>query len=329
MAYSKPWLSVDQQLELLRQRGLLIDDYAKAYACLGRIGYYRLSGYLYAFRVRSDVCCPYPRHATTRRTERLVLDEYKAGSTFRDCMTLYIFDKKLRVLMLDALERVEIALRVDIAHLLGKRNTFAYLYPEEFHPSFSQEISLRTGMTKQHEWLRKQADLIIRSGEEFVSHNKRKTGLPLAIWIACEVWDFGATTKIFGGLKEEDQDCISQKYCIRNGRIFASWLETLNYLRNVCAHHSRLWNRNMERQPKLPDQREVVWVNSFVSNPHALARCFLQILMLAHLIKKLNPNSSWPMRVIGHIKTFPQLDHVGLNLAGMGAPVQWRELLKK
>lgn len=174
-----------------------------------------------------------------------------------------------------------------------------------------------------------QLDLLAQRGLEIVSHNKQKTGLPLAIWIACEVWDFGATSKLCGGLTEGDQDYISQKYGLKNGRVFASWLETLNYLRNVCAHHSRLWNRNMERQPKLPDPAEIPSLRGFPIDAHALARCFLQVLMLTHLVKILYRGSAWPEKVISHFESFPQLEHVGLNLAGMGAPKHWKELLRQ
>lgn len=327
MSYEKPWLSVDEQLTLLTRRGLIVDDHAVASICISRIGYYRLSGYMFAFRQRSGSCCVYPKGTKSSRVERIVLDEFKPGSKLQDCVDLYVFDKRLRLLLLDALERVEVALRVDIAHLLGRRNKFAYLYANEFHSSFSEEMSVRSGTTKHHDWLKRQADLIVRSKEEFITHNKNKTGLPLPIWIACEVWDFGTLSKLFSGMKECDQDQVASRYGMSNGRIFASWLGTLNYLRNVCAHHSRLWNRNIEKIPKLPSDKEIPWVGIFLADNHAIARCFLQVIMLSHMLKRLNPNSSWSERMKNHLLSFPDLDHVGLNLAGMGAPTGWRELL--
>lgn len=328
MSYRKPWLSIDEQLTLLVRRGLIVDDLVTARACLERIGYYRLSGYMYAFRQRSEDCCIYPKSSKVR-VERIALDEFKPGSRLKDCVDLYVFDKKLRLLLLDALERIEVALRVDVAHRLGRRNAFAYLSTQEFHPSFSEHICNQKGVTKHHEWLKKQAGLINRSKEEFVVHNRAKTGLPLAIWIACEVWDFGTLSAIFGGMKEDDQDEVSAKYGISNGRVFASWLQSLNYVRNICAHHSRLWNRNIERSPKLPGDNELPWVSSFPANGHARTRCFLQVTMLSHMVKQLNPNSSWNERMKILLLGFPDLEHVGLNLAGMGAPEEWKDLLNQ
>ena len=170
--------------------------------------------------------------------------------------------------------------------------------------------------------------LIARSREDFILHNKNKTGLPLAIWIACEVWDFGATYTLFKHMKQADQDKISARYSINNGRTFSSWLETFNYIRNVCAHHNRLWNRNITKKPKLPSSHELPWITSFLDkNGNASSRCFLELMMLAHLLKTINPNSSWSERVVGHLKSFPELNPVGLNLAGMGAPKNWEKLL--
>ncbi|WP_283939246.1 Abi family protein [Pseudomonas sp. T1.Ur] len=87
---------------------------------------------------------------------------------------MYVFDKKLRLLTLDALERIEIALRVDISHGLGRHEKFAYLKPELFHESFSTQLDGQTGLTKHHAWIGKHAALINRSKEDFIRHNKEK-----------------------------------------------------------------------------------------------------------------------------------------------------------
>jgi len=112
---------------------------------------------------------------------------FKSGATFENAVKLYVFDKRLRLLVLDALERIEVALRVDVSHSLGKLDQFAYLRPDLFHPTFGVEIDKDSGLTRHHDWLSRQAQLIRQSKEEFVRHNKAKYGLPLAIWVACEV----------------------------------------------------------------------------------------------------------------------------------------------
>ena len=124
-------------------------------------------------------------------------------------------------------------------------------------------------------------------------------------------------------MREGEQDAISQRYGISNGRTFASWLRSLNYLRNVCAHHSRLWNRNIVDQPKLPTATEVPWVAPFIGDSHALARCYLLLCMTKQLLQVVNPRSSWQARMKAHFQQFPELEHLGLNIAGMGAPAGW------
>ncbi|MCF7989110.1 MAG: Abi family protein [Thiohalocapsa sp.] len=327
MAYGKPWLSYEDQLEKLTDRGLLVTDRAKALEYLERIGYYRLSGYWFPFRERSGklVLLDGQRRKppNPKRVETVALDDFKPGATFEQAVLLYIFDKKLRLLAMDALERIEIALRVDISHSLGSLDAFAYLRAELFHESFSRRLDPKTGLTRHHSWLSKQAQLIARSKEEFVRHNKAKYGLPLAIWVSCEVWDFGAMSKLFAGMRVQEQDAIAAKYGVSDGRVFASWLRSLNYLRNLCAHHSRLWNRNIVDQPKLPSALEMPWVVPFEQDAHARARCFLLLRITRHVLQRVNPGSTCPARLREHLQSFPDLSHLGLGLTDLGAPQGW------
>lgn len=332
MPYAKPWESHTELLALLKQRGLAVSNDAKALGYLQRIGYYRLSGYWFDFRVRTEVCCPLERPAGRRKfkkgdTDKLVLDDFKAGANFEQAVNLYVFDKKLRLLVMDALERIEIALRADIAHLLGEKDAFAYLKPELFFSGFSSDIDPKTGLTKHHAWLAKQAGLISRSREKFIEHNKQKHGLPLPIWIACEVWDFGAMSSLFAGMQPADQDAIAAKYGLNNGRILASWLRSLNYLRNVCAHHNRLWNRNIVDQPKLPSSTQVPWVSHFERDNHAKARPFMLFCIANQLLGCINPTSSWWARLTSLLEEeFPDMSNIGVTLRGMGVVEGWRKL---
>ena len=327
--YPKPWKSYQEQLDQLIDRGMTVTDNARALDYLERIGYYRLSGYWFAFRERTELCCPLDPHSGKKpkkvRQDRLPLDDFRPGTTFQNAVDLYVFDKKLRLLVLDALERIEIALRVDISHGLGKHHKFAYLQPELFHESFSSKLDGQTGLTKHHGWLIKHATLINRSKEDFIRHNKEKYGLPLAVWVACEVWDFGTLSTLFDGMTEADQDAISSQYNISNGRIFASWLRSLNYLRNVCAHHSRLWNRNIVDQPKLPPVGQVPSLAAFHNDPQRQARPFMLLCMTQHLMKIINPSSSWGARLKTLLENdFPDLTHLDLGLDRMGVDDDWK-----
>lgn len=217
-------------------------------------------------------------------------------------------------------------MRLRCAWILGKHEKFAYLRPDLFHESFSKHLESKTGLTKHHAWLSKHAALINRSNEDFIRHNKGKYGLPLAVWVACEVWDFGTLSTLFAGMTEADQDTISTEYGISNGRVFASWLRSLNYLRNVCAHHSRLWNRNIVDQPKLPPQEQAPSLAAFHDDAQRRARPFMLLCITQHLMSVINPSSSWGKRFKALLENdFPNLDHLTINLEGMGADHDWQK----
>ncbi|WP_308701643.1 Abi family protein [Pseudomonas poae] len=113
------------------------------------------------------------------------------------------------------------------------------------------------------------------------------------LWVVCGLWDFGTLSTLYSGMTEGDQDEISTAYGISNGRVFASWLRSLNYLRNVCAHHSRLWNRNIIDQPKLPPAEQVPALSVFHEDAHRGARPFMLLCITHHLMRAINPASSW------------------------------------
>ena len=100
MSYPKPWLSLEQQLNKLQSRGMQVSDAAKARGYLHRIGYYRLSGYWFAFRERSGACCTWNPKSDQpqRKVETVALDSFKPGATFQNAVDLYVFDKGLLLL---------------------------------------------------------------------------------------------------------------------------------------------------------------------------------------------------------------------------------------
>ncbi|CEP34033.1 Abi family protein [Vreelandella titanicae] len=327
--YSKPWLSHLEQLQQLKDRGLTVTDDQRGLAHLQRIGYYRLSGYWFTFRQRSGACTPLNKHGKPLlkkgKTDHLALDTFKHGTTFQQAVDLYVFDKRLRLLALDGLERIEVALRVDIAHTLGRLDPYVYLNPALLHDEFAYKIDQKTGVTRLHKWQESHARLINRSRETFIEHHKKKYGLPLPIWIASEVWDFGTLSHLFGGMREEEQDAISVRYGISNGRVFASWLRSLNYLRNVCAHHSRLWNRNMTDQPRKPGNNEATLFFQGWQDSHVQARPFLLLCIVQYLLMTINPTSTWWARLSGLLGSFPDLREASLDLKGMGIIEGWEQ----
>lgn len=318
MNYARPWMDFSDQLELLKSRGMEAGDETAALSYLNRIGYYRLSAYWYPFRVWEMQQDPESGRITHRRT-----DKFMAGARFVDAVKLYLFDKKLRLIVLDALERVEVALRVDIAFMLGERDTFAHLNADELHPSFAGKL-LRDDRTTHQAWCERHEQLVARSKEDFVKHYHEKHGPVLPIWVAIEVWEFGAMSQLFAMMKVADQQRIASKYGVPDWRVFQSWLRSLSYLRNLVAHHSRLWNRNVVEQPKLPAQGAIAWCDEFAGKNDLLAKPFLLLSICRHMVRQICPGTEWHLRLSNHLQSFPaQQVEPPRSIADMGTPSAW------
>lgn len=316
--YNKPYLTFDQQLELVRSRGLEVTNESVALEYLRRLGYYRLSGYWYPFRQLIPLKPNASKSDKPRRS-----DDFMPGAKFQDAVELYVFDKRLRLLILDAIERLEVAFRVDIAYLLGARDPFAYQVESLLHGNFTKKISPKTGKTGYEDWLIKHDQLIHRSKEDFVAHYKVKYCLPLPIWVAIELWDFGLLSRFYQGMAVKDKAVIAAKYGILDGRIMESWLRSLNYARNVVAHHSRLWNRNLVDQPKLAPKGKMPMFDFLVGNIYSSSRIYVVLCILAHFMKYVCPRSSWCARLRELIRSFPKAPYI--DIKDMGFPVGWEQ----
>ncbi len=316
MATDKPWKSFTDQLELLRSRGLLVDNEPAALAYLDRIGYYRLSGYWYSFR-QLDI-----KQDDNGNLRHQRLDQFIDKSHFEDAVKLYVFDKKLRLLALDALERIELSVRVDIAHLLGEKDIHAQENSSLFHGHFSKQRIKKKGKNEgktQHQvWLERYEHMLIRSRREpFVAHYQRKYG-KLPIWVAIEIWDFGLMSKLYAGMRHEDQLVIANKYGAVDGKAFSGWLRSFNFIRNVSAHHSRLWNTNiLERAALLQDDEFWKQLNN--------ARPFYYFCLIKMLMDIICPNSSWSQRFIDLMNEFPDIGCKAVSLSDFGVIDDWLE----
>lgn len=234
--YTKPYLTYAEQLELLQRRGLVIADRRRAQHILSTVGYYRLSGYWYPYRTLDG----------TGRS-----DHFDTGTTFDQVLALYDMDRRLKLHVLGGIERIEIAMRVRVGHALGRRHAFAHLDPAYLDGRFTE---CRAGRCAFDGWRKRLTEAQERSTEEFVKHFKENYGGQLPVWVATEIMDFGTLSHLYSGAKRNDRDAIATSLGVAdmrgkgNGAAVANWMRVLNYLRNVCAHHSRLWNRNMTVQ---------------------------------------------------------------------------------
>lgn len=209
-----------------------------------------------------------------------------------------------------------------MAYLLGKLEPCAHQNPKYLHGSFTKQplkTGHNTGKTEYQLWLEKYNQQLNRSRREpFVEHHKRVYGGELPIWVAIEVWDFGMLSKLYSGMKLGDRDRIAQKYGVERGKNFASWLRGLNFIRNVSAHHSRLWNVNVLERSSVPKNVDC-W--ELLNNQ----RPFLYFCFMQQMLQVLCPNSSWSQRFSDVLNEFPSKKKFILNLADFGLVKGWEE----
>ena len=224
MEYKKRPLTYDQQIDLLESRGLIFQNREKARSILQRISYYRLSAYWIPFQSCKDC--------------------FNKDATIEKVVELYNFDRELRTIVFDSLQIVEISIRTFLTYYLSnKYGAFGYADPQKFSTYF-----------KNHQkWLDDLNNELKRSREVFISHYKNKYhgSKYFPIWIVTEVISFGALSQLFAGLRAYDQKEISKHFKAPH-IVFKSWLHNLVYVRNICAHHARLWNRSLAIKPKIP-----------------------------------------------------------------------------
>ena len=315
---------------MLRGRGIEITDMGAASICLERIGYYRLSGYWYPFRKSHIKVDPLSGsaipHPVSGKQQVIVEDDFRPGTSFHTVMGLYVFDKRLRLLFLDAIERVEVALRVDIALLIGKRDPWAHRDPNQMHGRFSKRLDPRTGHNEYVRWLTKLDRLFDRSQEEFVKHFKRKyTGDKPPIWIAIELWDFGMLSVFLSGMKYADQVQLAAKYGLPRAELLASTVRNMNNIRNICAHHSRLWNRSPADQIAPTKAGEIADLDHLATDISAQSRIYATAAALQFLLKTIHPGSSWGARLKAHCADFPVSPEIAITQGGF--PPGWERLV--
>lgn len=232
--YDKKHKNFYEQIELLKSKGLIIQNEQYAIEKLKQINYYRLSAYFIPLQ--------YPKNRTNKNI-------FLPNTTFESVLQLYYFDRELRKIIFESMEFIEIYFRAQVA----------YYHAEKFSPYGYLDIN---NFTTSQEFYENCLTIIKtetnRSEEEFVNHFSAKyktTDLP--IWALVEVISFGSLSKIYSMLKTEEQKKIVEKIKGINNNLFKNWLHSLSVIRNICAHHSRLWNRTLGVKFEIPNKIKV------------------------------------------------------------------------
>lgn len=302
MIAAKPHKEYSQQIEILLSRGMGIRDRARAMRKLSQVGYYRLSGFWYTSRI---IRC---------NDEGLSFrsDDFLPGTTFEQAYDLYLFDKKLRMLMMDALERIEIHIRSIIAHELGRYDPLAYRKAAYINQRFINDGKPGKPGTFAI-WLNKLDHKIKDSRDECIMwHRNQKKEIPF--WVVVETWDFGQLSKYYAMLNGGMQAKIIKRLNMDNKQTLTKWLQCLNLLRNRCAHHSRIWNRK-HASVSIPNSR---FFNVLGIDEKASERLYSAICIMWYLVKMIGPGSTWIRHIADLFDKKP--DMPGCSYESMGVP---------
>lgn len=221
---TKDATSFQEQVKILQSRGLFVEDTKKAVRTLQNINYYRLIAY----------------GLTLKDTPKNEM--YGAGATFSQLVSIYEFDKKLRHLLLGALENVEIAFRTHIAyHHAHKYSPIGYKNPIHFQdPSYHDQFMKNL----ERFYFENKTELFV------IHHHKKYEGV-FPFWVAIELLSFSTLSMLYKNLLDEDKLLISRTYYNLHFKYIQSWLHTLTPIRNICAHHGRLYGKNLSIRPQL------------------------------------------------------------------------------
>ncbi len=293
MHYLKPPLTFEQQAQRLINQGLIINDAKLLADRLSTVSYYRLSAYWHPFKTADD--------------------RFVDGTTFETVWRRYTFDRHLRLLVMDAIERVEVAvLRTRmVEHFTLQHGPFGYRQLGNFRATCDQAA---------HRRLLQEIDLAFaRSKETFVQHFRSKyTAEPHPpLWMMVEVMTYGQLFTLFRQLQSKEQKVLAAEMDLYPP-VLDSWLHTLNYVRNAVAHHARLWNRQLPIQPKMPERRH----RPEFHDPASISgeRMFGVLSALRYLLSRIAPQSQWPQRVTALLT-----DYHDIPTGPMGFPVNWTD----
>lgn len=290
--YPKKILTLDKQITQLKDRGLVVDDDKLAKNYLKNISYFRLQGYWWEFQVDKE------NH------------KFKKGTNFNDIINLYTFDRKLRLLLFDVIERIEIALRTKLIYYpsieLGqwwfedKGNFFNEIYFDESIEEIEKELK--------------------RTKEIFITKHYEKYGTehkPPA-YKTLEIVSFGCLSKLYSNLKNDinSKDRIAIEFDLPNPNFLKSWLLTFNTLRNVIAHHSRLWNRKIHFPPKVLGKPN----SDFVGPPEDERSMYYLVSCLLYVLNKVSPGHSLKQKIKNLLN-----ENEFVDIEEMGFPKDWED----
>lgn len=290
MNYTKSALSLTDQISALQQRGLIISDTIAAERFLNDVSYFRFAAYLRVFE----------------QPDRTI----RSGTTFEQVSALYLFDEELRKLIFGAIQKIEISLRSRVIHQFSLAHG-PFWFLDSFlaidKPKFAENLA-----TIQRE--------IEHTKEDFIKEHTTKYGtteFPPA-WKVLELVSFGCLTKLYFNFADTPvRKRIARSFGIAKTDALESWMKAVNALRNLCAHHARVWNRNLPMRTQLPPVMRNAWVNVTGIAPTS---CYAILCCLVYWLNAIDSQNNFATELKSLFTKYPTV-----NPSAMGFTQNWQQ----
>lgn len=280
-------MTIDEQVENLKSIGLIVDDEEYAKKILNDISYFRLVK-AYSLNLKPKNGC------------------YDKQTTFKEIVALYLFNANFRQIIFPEIEKVEINVRCRVANFFAEQyGVLGYLQAENFadenyHAQFLKDINEEIGRNSKAPFVR--------------NFRENYEGGNLPIYALVEVFSFGTLSKFYKNMLNKDKKAIAKSFGV-GYTYFESWLESISYVRNICAHYGRIYNAKLSKTPILYKEYTQVGIRN--------NRIYGVLLCLKHLLKN---DVHWNLFVDKIELLFDKYQYV--KISTMGFPENWRELLQ-
>jgi abortive infection bacteriophage resistance protein len=284
MKFSKKVFTIEEHIALLKERGLEIENEELAKKYLSNISYYRLAGYWWSMQENKE--------------EHL----FKPESTFSNVIAIYNFDADLRILLFDAIEKIEISLRTKLIYYVSHEHGPWWFQNSEI---FEDSQALIKTLDKIREEIERSKDTFIK---EHMKKYKKDLRFPPS-WKTLELTSFGALSKLYGNLKNtvKSKDSIAQEFGAVNHTYLPSWLQSIAQIRNFCAHHSRLWNKNLPGTVKLLRNPPNKWISE-VPKEHEFKYLYVHMALMRYLLNTIHPKNTFNEDLKQLMKKYSNID---------------------
>jgi abortive infection bacteriophage resistance protein len=295
MKFEKPALQTAEHIQLLRDRGLEITDPAGLGIAIDRFGFFRMLGYMIPFEADRET------------------HQFKEGTTDQTILLHYQFDRKLRFVMMEGVEAIEVSLKAAICNLTAVAfGPHWYMNPDHFNNRDHHQRLLDYVSEASKE-----------SSEQFIKRYREDFHVPSLppIWMVMELLTFGKLCSLYTNMKDSDEKKAIAAYFGVPVSILSSWLLSLNYIRNCCAHHMRLWNRWLPLRPMIPTgkrYRFLTHIDDYTDKQlFGVASCIL------FLLKAIDQDQHFRKTLLQLFVRYPSINHryMGFHNAWRDEPI--------